>query len=179
MWLPSRQPYLLISLPILNITCDGAGEVCSTNSPPIWMNHIFKPENSGLNPASSCRPLMSYSVSAGLRGPLKQHDHMNSWHHIRIRDGCQNERSAVWTLSLLQQRYSWTQFNNFCFGTNFSTKFSHQLTLLYSKHFLKPKPVRQADGSHHSRSLIEESWSSFSSLSLSPIINYYLNKSLL
>lgn len=40
-----------------------------------------------------------------------------------------------------------TEFNNFCFGTNFSTKFSHQLTLLYSKHFLKPKPVRQADGS--------------------------------
>lgn len=40
------------------------------------------------------------------------------------------------------------------------TNFSHQLTLLYSKHLLvilKPKPVRQADGSHHSRSLIEES----------------------
>lgn len=38
-----------------------------------------------------------------------------------------------------------TEFNNFRFGTNFSTNFSHQLTLLYSKHLLvilKPKPVR-------------------------------------
>lgn len=176
MWLPSRQPYLLISLPILNITCGGAGEVCSTNSPPpIWMNHIFKPENSGLNlkftrwALKSCFIVQASDVLLCIcrfTRAIKA-----TWSHELMTSHQDKRWMSEWEISSLnpfcynRDIPEHTEFNNFCFGTNFSTKFSHQLTLLYSKHFLKPKPVRQADGSHHSRSLIEESWSSFSSLS--------------